>query len=82
MDVNCNSRDNKEFVYVGYDEIPSIPVNLKFDKTNYKSSETAVISFLGNPSDNLKMIIINPSGNINGEEIILNCKKMVEKHTI
>ena len=61
--------DNKEFTYVGYDEVPSIPVNLKFDKTNYKSSETAVISFLGNPSDNLKMIIINRSGNINGEKL-------------
>ena len=67
--------DNKEFTYVGYDEVPSIPVNLKFDKTNYKSSETAVISFLGNPSDNLKMIIINPSGNINGEEIIVKLQE-------
>ena len=60
--------NNKEFSYVGYDEIPSIPVNLKFDKINYKSSETAVISLLGKPSDNLKIIIINPSGSIKGEE--------------
>ena len=26
----------KEFIYVGYGEIPSIPVNIEFDKTNYK----------------------------------------------
>jgi len=67
--------NNKEFIYVGYDEMPSIPVNLEFDKTNYKSSETATISFLGKPSDVLKMIIISPSGNINGEEIIIQLQE-------
>jgi len=67
--------NNKEFTYVGYDEIPTIPVNLKFDKINYKASETAVISFLGNPSENLKMIIINPSGSINGEETIIQLQE-------
>jgi len=66
---------NKEFTYVGYDEIPSIPVNLEFDKTNYKASETATISFLGKPSDNLKMIIISPSGNISGEEITIQLQE-------
>jgi len=66
---------NKEFIYVGYDEIPSIPVNLEFDKTNYKSSETAIISFLGKPSDILKMILISPSGNISGEEIIIQLQE-------
>jgi len=67
--------NNKEFIYVGYDIFPSIPVNLEFDKTNYKSSETATISFLGKPSDNLKMIIINPSGNISGEEITIRLQE-------
>jgi hypothetical protein len=67
--------NNKEFIYVGYDEIPSIPVNLEFDKTNYKATETAVISFLGKASDNLRMIIINPAGNINGEEIIIQLQE-------
>jgi hypothetical protein len=66
---------NKEFIYVGYDEIPSIPVNLEFDKTNYKSSEIATISLLGNPSDNLRMIIISPSGNIRGEEITIQLQE-------
>ena len=27
----------KEFIYVGYGEMPSIPVNIEYDKINYKS---------------------------------------------
>ena len=59
----------KEFIYVGYGEMPSIPVNIEFDKINYKSSENAIISLLGKPSEMLKIMIINPSGAIIGEDI-------------
>jgi len=59
----------KEFIYVGYGEAPSIPVNIEFDKSNYKQTEKAVISLLGKPSEVLKIMIINPSGSISGEEI-------------
>ena len=59
----------KEFIFVGYGEMPSIPVNIEFDKTNYKSSENAIISLLGKPSEILKIMIINPSGGISGENI-------------
>jgi len=59
----------KEFIYVGYGEMPSIPVNIEFDKTNYNSSENAIISLLGKPSEILKIMIINPSGAIAGEDI-------------
>ena len=59
----------KEFVYVGYGEIPSIPVNIEFDKINYKQSEKATISLLGIPSETLKIMIINPAGSIIGKEI-------------
>ena len=45
------------------------PGNLEFNKINYKSSEKAIISLLGKPSELLKMIIINPAGSINGDEI-------------
>ena len=61
---------NKEFTYVGYGVIPTIPINLKFDKINYQSSDTAIISLIGKPSDNLKMIIINPAGTP-GEDILI-----------
>jgi hypothetical protein len=61
----------KEFTYVGYGEQLTIPINLEFDKTNYKTTETAKINFVGQPSTILKMIIISPSGNmVGGEEII------------
>jgi hypothetical protein len=59
----------KEFIFVGYGEMPSIPVNIEFDKINYKSSENAIISLLGKPSEILKIMIISPSGAISGEEI-------------
>jgi len=59
----------KEFIYVGYGEMPSIPVNIEFDKTNYNSSENAIISLLGKPSEVLKIMIISPSGAITGEDI-------------
>ena len=59
----------KEFIYVGYGVMPSIPVNIEFDKTNYKSSENAIISLLGKPSEILKIMIINPAGAIIGEDI-------------
>jgi len=36
---------------------------------NYKSSENAIISLLGKPSEVLKIMIINPSGAITNEEI-------------
>ena len=62
---------NIEFAYVGYDELPTIPVNLSFDKTNYQSVETAIINFIGKPSDKLTMIIITPSGAIQGSDIII-----------
>ena len=65
---------NKEFSYVGYDEVPIIPTNLTFDKSNYKSAENAKISFIGKPMDKLKMIIITPSGGIQGQEIQIQLK--------
>ncbi|MDC0070317.1 biofilm-associated protein, partial [Nitrosopumilus sp.] len=59
----------KEFSYAGYGELPSIPVNIEFNKTNYNTSENAIISLLGKPSEILKIMIINPSGGISVENI-------------
>ena len=65
---------NKEFSYVGYDEVPITPTNLTFDKSNYKQGDNAVINFIGKPMDKLKMIIITPSGGIQGQEIQIQLK--------
>ena len=64
----ASQEENTEFIYVGYDVFPTIPVNLKFDKENYQSIETAVISIIGKPSDIVKILIIGPSGNIQEKE--------------
>ena len=71
----ATQNKNKEFIYVGYGEVPTIPVNLEFNKMNYKTSEKAIISVIGKPSDVLKMIIINPSGNISGEETLIELRE-------
>jgi hypothetical protein len=65
----ANQNEEIEFIYVGYDEMPEIPVNIKFNKTNYKSTETAIISLVGTPSDIIKITIISPTGSILGKDI-------------
>ena len=67
--------NNKEFLYVGYDVIPTIPVNLEFDKNNYQNIEIAKISLIGEPSDSLKIIIIGPSGNVIGNDILIKLRE-------
>ncbi|MEX2192567.1 MAG: biofilm-associated protein [Nitrosarchaeum sp.] len=54
--------ENKEFSYAGLGENPSIPINIEFDKFNYRSTETASITLTGKPSDKLTMLIVDPSG--------------------
>ena len=43
----ATQKNNKEFIYVGYDVLPTIPVNIKFDKTNYKNTEKPIVSLAG-----------------------------------
>ena len=61
--------NEKEFTYFGYGQMGTVPINFEFDKSNYKSSDTAIIDFLGKPSENLTMLIISPAGNIKEQEI-------------
>jgi hypothetical protein len=70
----ATQKNNKEFIYVGYDVLPTIPVNIKFDKINYKNTEKAVISLAGEPSEKISMMIITPSGSILGTDIIIELK--------
>ena len=73
--LSATQNGKKEFTYVGYGEIPTIPVNLEFNKINYKPSEKAMISLLGKPSTTLKMMIISPSGSILGENISIKLQE-------
>ncbi len=52
---------NREFIFAGLGELPSIPINVEFDKLNYKSTETAIISLTGKPLEKLSMLIVDPS---------------------
>ncbi len=54
--------ENKEFVFVGLGHLPEIPVKLEFDRLNYRSNELATISLVGEASDIVSLLIIDPSG--------------------
>ena len=70
----ATQKNTKEFIYVGYDEIPTIPVNLEFDKKTYQNTDTAIISLVGKPSDKITLMIITPSGSTQGTDEIIQLK--------
>jgi hypothetical protein len=70
----ATQKNNKEFIYVGYDVLPVIPVGIKFDKSNYKNTEKPLISLAGKPSEKLLLIIITPSGSVLGTDIPIQLK--------
>ncbi|MFB5609086.1 MAG: biofilm-associated protein [Nitrosarchaeum sp.] len=56
------TQDGKtELIYVGLGQLPSIPINVRFDKLNYKTTETAMISLSGKPGDKISLTVIDPS---------------------
>jgi hypothetical protein len=71
----ATQKNNKEFIYVGYDVLPIIPVNIEFDKSNYKNTEKPVISLAGKPLDSVSLIIITPSGSVLGKDKIIQLKE-------
>ena len=71
----ATQKDNKEFIYVGYDVIPSIPVNIKFDKSNYKNTEKPLVSLAGKPLEKVSLIIITPAGSVMGTDIIIQLQE-------
>ena len=71
----ATQKNNKEFIYVGYDVLPTIPVNIKFDKSNYKNTEKPLINLAGKPSEKVSLIIITPSGSVVGTDIMIQLKE-------
>ena len=61
--------DNKEFIYAGLGQLPSIPINIDFDKIMYKTTDTAIISLTGVPGDPVSMLIVDPADKPKGESI-------------
>jgi hypothetical protein len=70
----ATQKNNKEFIYVGYDVLPTIPVSMKFDKSNYKNTEKPLINLAGKPSEKVSLIIITPSGSVVGTDIMIQLK--------
>jgi hypothetical protein len=66
--------NHKEFIYAGLGELPSIPINLEFDKLSYKSSDKAIITLSGKPSDVISLLIIDPSDKPKGNAIPITLK--------
>jgi uncharacterized protein YfaS (alpha-2-macroglobulin family) len=71
----ATQKNNKEFIYVGYDVLPTIPVNIKFDKSNYKNTENPIISLAGKASEKITLIIITPSGSVVGTDTIIQLQE-------
>ena len=60
---------DKEFIYTGLGILPTIPVNLEFDKLSYKAGETAIISLSGKASEIISLLIIDPSDKPKGDSV-------------
>ena len=50
----------QEFIYAGLGQLPDIPVNLEFDKLNYRVRDTAIITLTGQASDIVNLLIVDP----------------------
>ena len=65
----ATQEKEKEFIFVGLGQPPTIPVNLEFDKLNYKSIDTAIISITGKPSEIVNLLILDPSDKPKGDSV-------------
>jgi uncharacterized protein YfaS (alpha-2-macroglobulin family) len=65
---------NKEFVFIGLEQLPIIPVKLEFDQLNYKVGGIATISITGKASEIINLLIIDPSNNPKGNLIPIALK--------
>lgn len=63
----ASQEKEKEFIFAGVGQLPTIPVNLEFDKLNYKAGDTAIISLVGKGSDIVSLLIIDPSDKPEGD---------------
>ena len=67
----ATQEKDKEFSFVGLGQLPTVPVNLEFDKLNYKAGEKAIISLTGKGSDIVSLLIIDPSDKPKGDAVTI-----------
>ena len=53
-----------EFFYAGLGSVVEIPVRIVFDKTNYLSSDTAMMTIVGEPHNSVTVLIVDSPGTI------------------
>ncbi len=70
----ATQEKEKELIFAGLGQLPSIPVNLEFDALNYKAEDTAVISLTGKGSDVISLLILDPSEKPKGDAISITLK--------
>ena len=54
----------QEFVYAGLGGVVEIPVNIGFDKINYRSSDTPRITITGDPRSTVTLLILDRADNV------------------
>ena len=69
--IIATQGNEKEFIFVGVGQLPSIPVNLALDKLNYKAGEIAIISIIGKGSDVVSLLILDPSDKPKGVAVTI-----------
>ena len=57
----ATQEKDTEFIFAGLGQLPTIPINLEFDKLNYSPGNKAIISLTGKASEIINLLIIDPS---------------------
>ncbi len=65
----ATQEKKKEFTYAGLGMLPVTPVNIEFDKLNYKATDTAKITLSGKASEVIKLLIVDPGDKPKGDVI-------------
>jgi hypothetical protein len=67
--VIATQEKDKEFIFTGLGQLPTIPVNLEFDSLHYKAGDIANIALSGKASEIISLLIIDPSDKPKGDSI-------------
>ena len=65
----ATQEKKKEFIYAGLGMLPVTPVNIEFDKLNYKATDTAIITLSGKASEVISLLIVDPGDKPKGDTI-------------
>jgi len=69
--IIITQEKEKEFIFTGLGQLPSIPVKLEFDSLHYKAGDIANIALSGKASEVISLLIIDPSDKPKGDSILI-----------